>query len=78
MNLLGESPPLIPLCLAGHCPLTSPGVRGQHEGLVHISQLRQEGRVKDVNDVVKRGQKVKVKVLGITGHKMSLSMKVCM
>ncbi len=52
------------------------GVRGQHEGLVHVSQLRQEGRVKDVNDVVKRGQRVKVKLLGITGSKMSLSMKV--
>ena len=52
------------------------GVRGQHEGLVHISQLRKEGRVKDVSDVVRRGQRVKVKVLGITGSKMSLSMKV--
>ena len=30
-----------------------------------------------MNDVVRRGQRVKVKVLGITGSKMSLSMKVC-
>lgn len=53
-------------------------MRGQHEGLVHISQLRKEGRVKDVSDVVRRAQRVKVKVLGITGSKISLSMKVCM
>ena len=42
-----------------------------------IAQLRAEGRVKDVGDVVKRGQKVKVKVLSVTGSKLSLSMKVC-
>lgn len=52
------------------------GVRGQHEGLVHISQLRSDERVRNVNDVVHRGQKVKVKVLSITGNKMSLSIKV--
>ena len=44
---------------------------------MHISQLRKEGRVKEVSEVVKRGQRVKVKVLGITGSKISLSMKVC-
>ena len=43
---------------------------------MHISQLRKEGRVKEVSEVVRRGQRVKVKVLGITGNKMSLSMKV--
>ena len=58
------------------CFVQLEGVRGRHEGLVHISQLRQEGRVKDVSDVVKRGQRVKIKVLSITGAKMSLSMKV--
>ncbi|XP_014680531.1 PREDICTED: ATP-dependent RNA helicase DHX8-like [Priapulus caudatus] len=45
------------------------------EGLVHVSQLRREGRVTDVSDVVARGQRVKVKVLAINGQKMSLSMK---
>jgi ATP-dependent RNA helicase DHX8/PRP22 len=50
-------------------------VRGRFEGLVHISQLRRDGRIKDVGDVVKRGDKVKVKVLSITGTKLSLSMK---
>ena len=51
-------------------------VRGRFEGLVHISQLRIDGRIKDVSDVVKRGDKVMVKVLSITGTKLSLSMKV--
>lgn len=50
-------------------------VRGRHDGLVHVSQLRREGRVANVADVVKRGQKVKVKVLSVTGNKMSLSMR---
>ncbi|XP_019857665.1 PREDICTED: ATP-dependent RNA helicase DHX8-like [Amphimedon queenslandica] len=57
------------------CFVQLEGVRGRHEGLVHVSQLRQEGRVREVSDVVKRGQKVKVKVLSITGNKMSLSIK---
>lgn len=57
------------------CFVQLEGVRGRHEGLVHISQLRREGRIKDVTEVVRRGQKVKVKVLSITGSKMSLSMK---
>ena len=58
------------------CFVQLEGVRGKHEGLVHISQLRQEGRVREVGEVVKRGQRVKVKVLSITGTKMSLSMRV--
>ena len=58
------------------CFVQLEGVRGRCEGLVHISQLRQEGRVRDVGEVVKRGQRVKVKILSVTGAKMSLSMKV--
>ncbi len=43
---------------------------------MHISQLRREGRVKNVEEVVLRGQAVKVKVLSITaGQKISLTMK---
>ena len=34
--------------------------RRRWEGLVHISQLRREGRVQNVSDVVIRGQRVKV------------------
>lgn len=51
------------------------GLRKKWEGLVHISQLRAEGRVGDVNEVVARGDSVKVKVMSITGQKVSLSMK---
>lgn len=51
------------------------GFRKRWEGLVHISQLRKEGRVTNVSDVIDKGQKVKVKVLSITGQKISLAMK---
>ena len=50
------------------------GFRRKVEGLVHISQLRREGRVNNVEEVVSRGDSVKVKVLA-TGIKISLSMK---
>lgn len=43
-----------------------------------VLQLRREGRVTNVSDVVQRGQKVKVKVLSFTGQKISLSLKVWM
>ena len=56
------------------CFVQLEGVRGKHKGLVHLSQLRREGRVKEVTDVVHRDQRVKVKVLSFTGTKMSLSM----
>ncbi|KAL5287321.1 DHX8 family protein [Megaselia abdita] len=51
------------------------GLRKRWEGLVHISQLRAEGRVSDVTEVVSRGQSVKVKVMSIAAQKVSLSMK---
>ncbi|EDV98440.1 ATP-dependent RNA helicase DHX8 [Drosophila grimshawi] len=51
------------------------GVRKRWEGLVHISQLRAEGRVTDVTEVVARNQTVKVKVMSLAGQKVSLSMK---
>lgn len=50
--------------------------RKRWEGLVHISELRKEGRIANVADVVTKGQKVMVKVLSFTGTKASLSMKV--
>ncbi|CAG9095713.1 unnamed protein product [Plutella xylostella] len=54
------------------------GLKKRWEGLVHISQLRAEGRVTNVTEVVNRGDKVKVKVLSVTGQKVSLTMKdVC-
>ncbi|XP_050344925.1 ATP-dependent RNA helicase DHX8 [Nymphalis io] len=60
------------------CFIQMEGLRKRWEGLVHISQLRAEGRVTNVSDVVSRGDKVKVKVLSLTGQKVSLTMKdVC-
>jgi polyribonucleotide nucleotidyltransferase len=48
---------------------------GSRDGLVHISQLGQQ-RVQKVTDVVKEGQKVKVKLLGFDERgKVRLSMK---
>ena len=44
------------------------------EGLVHIAQI-QQGMVRDARQVVKRGQRVKVKVISMTGTKIGLSMK---
>lgn len=51
------------------------GLKKRWEGLVHISQLRAEGRVTDAAEVVQRGQDVKVKVMSVAGQKVSLSMK---
>lgn len=44
------------------------------EGLIHIAQL-QQGMVRDPKQIVKRGQKVKVKIISLVGSKMALSMK---
>lgn len=57
------------------CFVQLEGLRKRWEGLVHISQLRREGRVHDVNEVVRRGQNIKVKVLSFTGQRTSLSLK---
>ncbi|KAL7064562.1 hypothetical protein AAHC03_05512 [Spirometra sp. Aus1] len=51
------------------------GLQKRWEGLVHVSQLRREGRVANVSDVVQRHQKVFVKVLSFTGSRTSLSMR---
>lgn len=57
------------------CFIQIMGLKKRWEGLVHISQLRAEGRVTDVTEVVSRGQNVKVKVMSVAGQKVSLSMK---
>lgn len=31
------------------------GLRKRHEGLVHVSHLRREGRVSDVSEVIQKG-----------------------
>lgn len=43
------------------CFVQLEGLRKKWEGLVHISQLRAEGRVTNVSEVVSRGSKVKVR-----------------
>lgn len=50
------------------------GFRQKQEGLVHISQIKNE-RVQTVADVLKRGQAVKVKVNKMENGKISLTMK---
>lgn len=57
------------------CFVQLESLKRRWEGLVHISQLRREGRVASASDVVSRGQKVLIKVLSISGQKVSLSMK---
>ncbi|CAG2103964.1 unnamed protein product [Medioppia subpectinata] len=57
------------------CFVQLDGLKKRWEGLVHISQLRREGRVNNVNEVVQKGQRVKVKVLSFTGQKTSLTIK---
>jgi polyribonucleotide nucleotidyltransferase len=48
---------------------------GSKDGLLHISEI-QSDRVQDVNDVLKEGDAVKVKVIGLDKGKVRLSMKV--
>uniref|UniRef100_UPI00358F02B1 ATP-dependent RNA helicase DHX8 isoform X2 n=1 Tax=Myxine glutinosa TaxID=7769 RepID=UPI00358F02B1 len=57
------------------CFVQLEGLRKRWEGLVHISEIRREGRVASVADIVSKGQRVKIKVLSFTGTKTSLSMK---
>lgn len=52
------------------CFVQLEGLKRRWEGLVHISQLRREGRVASASDVVSRGQKVLVKILNIGGQKV--------
>lgn len=44
-------------------------------GLVHVSQITNEKRIKTPDEVVKVGDKVKVKVIAVKDNKISLSMK---
>jgi len=48
---------------------------GRREGLVHANEIKQDGRVMKPSDVLKRGQSVWVKVLGVAGSKLTLSMR---
>ena len=50
-------------------------VRGKTDGLVHISRMASGQRVNHPSDLVERNQEVWVKVIGIDGTRISLSMK---
>ena len=47
----------------------------KNDGLVHISEISDKTFVKNPNDFLEVGQKVKVKVLKIEGGKISLGMR---
>ena len=51
-----------------------PGGRDKKEGLVHVSQIASR-RVNSAKDAVERDQEVYVKVLSMSGQKMSLSIR---
>ncbi|OCF43431.1 ATP-dependent RNA helicase DHX8/PRP22 [Kwoniella heveanensis CBS 569] len=55
--------------------VTLEGVEGRTEaGMVHVSSIT-SGRAQSAGDFVKRGQRVKVKVMSVAGTKVGLSMK---
>lgn len=55
------------------CFVQLEGFRGK-EGLVHVSQMATR-RIANAKDVVKRDQEVHVKVISVSGNKLSLSMR---
>ena len=57
------------------CFVSLKGFRKKTEGLVHISNLRESGRVTNAADVVERHARVFAKVLSVTSSKIGLSMK---
>lgn len=56
------------------CFVSLQGVRGEPEGMVHISEVRAD-RITNLSEVIHKKQRVKVKVKSMAGGKTSLSMK---
>lgn len=56
------------------CFVSIQGVKGQPEGMVHVSEIRAD-RITNPADAVHRKQRVKVKVKSVAGGKISLTMK---
>ena len=56
------------------CFVSLEGFKGRKEGLVHISNMK-DTRVINAFEVVKKNQKVKVKVISVVSKKIGLSMK---
>ncbi|CAO3629658.1 unnamed protein product [Cunninghamella blakesleeana] len=50
------------------------GVKGRVEGMVHVTQIG-GGHIRHPNDILKRHQQVKVKIMSIAGSRIGLSMK---
>lgn len=50
------------------------GFSGSRDGMVHISEIS-ESRIEKVSDVLKVGDEVKVKLIGIDGNRFKLSIK---
>lgn len=51
------------------------GIRGRREGLIHISMIVSNRRLAHPDEVLERGQKVKVKVDKVEGTKIGLNLK---
>ncbi|KAI8898230.1 P-loop containing nucleoside triphosphate hydrolase protein [Globomyces pollinis-pini] len=51
------------------------GIKGRAEGMIHISALVANTRVRHPSDIVSRDMPVKVKVLSISGKRIGLSLK---
>ena len=56
------------------CFVSLEGLKGRKEGLVHISNMK-DTRVVNAFEVVKKNQRVKVKVISVVSKKIGLSMK---
>lgn len=50
------------------------GIKGKNEGLIHLTELSNK-RIQDPESVVKRNDEIFVKVLSVTGKRISLSYK---
>lgn len=57
------------------CFVELEGISGRHEGLVNIENIQSGGRVSEVSAVVKRGQRVKVKIINMRENRIGASMK---
>ncbi|KAF9015716.1 P-loop containing nucleoside triphosphate hydrolase protein [Cyathus striatus] len=55
--------------------VTLEGVAGRVEGMVHVSNIQAGARANSASDLLSRGQPVKVKVMGVAGNRVTLSMK---
>ncbi|KAJ2918386.1 hypothetical protein MD484_g1997, partial [Candolleomyces efflorescens] len=55
--------------------VTLEGVAGRVEGMVHVSNIQSGARANSAQDLLSKGQSVKVKVMSAAGQRIGLSMK---